>query len=299
MRLTQIDLNLFVVFDAIHSEGNLTRAAESLSVTQPAVSNALARLRAALGDPLFVRSPRGMVPTPHAESIAGAVAEALHLLSGAAQRGAGFDPARSNRVFRLSMPDLFDALLLAPLAADTATHAPGIGLHNFRLPRSEIRGALARGTLDVAAEVALPDSTGLIRAPLLGEPHVCALRPGHPALEGEMTLGRYLDLDHIHVSGRKRGPGVVDLALRALGVQRRIRIRLQHYLAVGDLALGSDLAVSLPRSWARTLGLTARPLPFEVPQMETFLYRHIRSDGDAAVCWLFDRILARPVTPEP
>jgi DNA-binding transcriptional LysR family regulator len=199
-------------------------------------------------------------------------------------------------VFRLSMPDLFDALLLAPLVADTASLAPGIGLQNFRLARADIRGALTRGMLDVAAEVALPDSTGLHRAPLLSEPHVCALRPGHPALAEPLTLGGYLDLDHIHVSGRKRGSGVVDLALRSLGVQRSIRIRLQHYLSVGELVLGSDLAVSLPRSWARTLGLIAQPLPFEVPKMETFLYRHTRSDGDAAVCWLFDRILARPPT---
>lgn len=290
MKLSQLDLNLFVVFDTIYAERNLTRAAEMLSVTQPAVSNALARLRAALGDPLFIRTGDGMAPTPYAESIAGDVSEALQRLAASAQRAQAFDPARSNRVFRLSMTDAFDTLVLPKLFAGLATSAPGIGLRSFRLPRADIPAALARGTLDIAAEVALPDAAGLIRRPLPPEPHVCGLRPGHPAAHGPLTMDRYLALDHIHVSGRQRGSGAVDIALRAAGLRRRIRVRLQHYLAVPALAMVSDLAVSLPESWARALGLTVLPLPFDVPPMQTWLYRHARSDGDAGVLWLFDRM---------
>lgn len=297
MKLSQLDLNLFLVFDTIHAERNLTRAAEMLSVTQPAVSNALARLRAALGDPLFIRTGDGMVPTPFAESIAGDVSEALQRLAASAQRAQAFDAARSNRVFRLSMADAFDTLVLPRLIAEFAGSAPGIGLRSFRLPRADIPAALARGTLDIAAEVALPDAPGLIREPLPGEPHVCGLRPGHPAATGPLTMERYLSLEHIHVSGRQRGSGAVDIALRAAGARRRIKLRLQHYLAVPALVTGSDLVVSLPESWARALGLAVRPLPFEVPRMETFLYRHARSDGDAGVLWLF-RHMTRIATPD-
>lgn len=290
MRLTQIDLNLFLVFDAIRNEGSLTRAAQVLSVTQPAVSNALARLRAALGDPLFVRAGSGMTPTAFADSIAPQVAQALQLLAVAAQPPAQFDPARSARSFRLSMPDLFNSLVLAPLAARLEHRAPQVSLRNFRAARGELRPALARGNLDLAIEVALPDTTGLIALPFRSERHVCALRPGHPMARAPLTLDRYLALGHVHVSGRRRGSGAVDLALKSIGARRRVHLRLQHFLAVGTVVAGSDLAVSLPESWARLLGLTALPLPFDVPPQDTFLYRHSRSDGDAAVMWLWDML---------
>lgn len=296
MKLSQLDLNLFVVFDTIYAERNLTRAADVLSVTQPAVSNALARLRAALGDPLFVRTADGMAPTPYAESIAEDVSEALQRLASSAQRGTAFDPARTNRVFRISMADAFDTLVLPALMREIADVAPGLGLRSFRLARGDISTALARGTLDIAAEVALPDATGLIRQPLLREPHVCGLRPGHPATKRPLTMQRYLALDHVHVSGRQRGSGAVDIALRTAGARRHIKVRLQHYLAVPALVTGSELAVSLPESWARALGLAVLPLPFDVPRMETFLYRHARSDGDAGVLWLFHQ-MARAVAP--
>lgn len=291
MRLTQIDLNLYTVFDAVYRERNLTRAAEALSVTQPAVSNALSRLRAALNDPLFVRAAGGMRPTPFAESIADRVGDALHQLSVSAQKAARFDPARSNRVFRISMLDLFDGLVLKDLVAALGRQAPQVALRSFRLPRADLLGALSHGAVDIAADIALIDTTNLVRAPFLTERHVCALRPGHPLADDALTLERYLALGHIHVSGRRRGSGPVDLALKAAGTRRRIQVRLEHYLAVRDLVLSTDLAVSLPENWARTLGLTYRALPFDVPPLETYLYRHRRSDEDESVLWLFGVIV--------
>ncbi len=290
MKLTQIDLNLFVVFDMIYSERNLTRAAERLAVTQPTVSNALARLRRTYGDPLFVKTSQGMQPTAFAQSIAGHVSDALRLLTTSAQGPAQFDPAHSTRVFRTSMLELFDAMALPVLIPTLARLAPHVELHSYRVSRGELAGALERGAVDLAVEIPLADTRNLIFETILHESYVCAVRPDHPMVGQDMTLDRYLDLEHIHVSGRPRGVGAEDAALRRIGKRRIIRARLQSHLALADIIRQSDMAVTLTQSRARALGLAVFPVPFDIQPLELRLYRHVRSDGDAAVLWLYDQI---------
>src|SRR6185312_10545928 len=131
MRSSKVDLNLFVVFEAVYRTRNLTRAAEALFITQPAVSNALARMRKAFDDPLFVSTSSGMVPTPAAENIIGRVREALQLLDSSTHAGGRFDPATSQRTFRLSMNDLTEALLLPALEDALQRLAPGIRIESY------------------------------------------------------------------------------------------------------------------------------------------------------------------------
>ncbi|WP_220151628.1 LysR family transcriptional regulator [Phaeobacter gallaeciensis] len=291
MRLNRLDLNLFLVFDTIYTERNLTRAAERLSLTQPTVSNALARLRHALDDPLFVKSGGGMQPTSFAESIAGRVSDALTLLQSASLKAERFDPATSRRIFRLSVLDLHDAELLPDLVQDLSHRAPGVELRVLRLPRAELPKALARGTVEIATDIPLRDTTNLSSQIVAKDSYVCAMRPGHPAGSQELTLDAYLELKHIHISSRQQGAAAVDIALRRRGIRRQFGLQMQNYYSVVPIVLGTEMVVTLTRDLARRFGLQARPLPLAVKPLEIHLYRHIRSDGDAAIDWLFSRIL--------
>ncbi|CUH65849.1 Nodulation protein D 2 [Thalassovita gelatinovora] len=296
MKLTQIDLNLFVVFDTIYAERNLTRAADRLSITQPAVSNALARLRTNFKDPLFIRTSSGMQPTAFAESIADRVAEALQSLQIAAQPAVFFNPAASDRRFQISMLDFNEATFLPLIGRALQKEAPSTTLHSFRVPRAELRPSLERGHVDLAIDIPLNDNADLISHTLRSEKFVCAVRKGHPVLHDEFTLDSYLALGHVHVSGRPRGRGAVDIALRRMRLKRNIIFQLQSYLAVNRLVQNSDLAVTVTAGWARALNLEVLQLPIDLAPMEIKLHRHVRSNGDAAIVWLFDLIKDLPVT---
>ena len=297
MKLTQIDLNLFVVFNTIYAERNLTRAAEQLSVTQPAVSNALGRLRRRLEDPLFVHTSEGMQPTAFAESIAHRVADALHGLHIAAQPPAQFSPANSRRRFIVSTLDLYGQAILPGLSRQLLAQAPGTTLESVRLPRADLPRAMERGQVDIAIDIPLADAANLVGHTLAYDPYVCALRPGHPFARQAPGLDDYLALRHLHVSGRRQGEGAVDIALRRIGRKRDVAIRVPSFAGVSEIIGKTDLALTLTAGWAAGLPLTVQPLPLDVKPLELRLYRHIRSDGDAAVLWLFDLIRTLPGLP--
>lgn len=291
MKLTQLDLNLFVVFDVIYAERNLTRAAEVLSVTQPTVSNALARMRKLFNDPLFVKTSRGMAPTPFAESLAGRVRGAMELLAASAHGREEFNPARSQRTFRLSMNDWFEAMAMPALTQKLLARAPGAYLRSFRSSRSMIARELAAGATDLAIDARLEDTTDLLQQKLHSERYVCALRQGHPLAGKPLTLDGYLGLGHAHVSGRRRGAGHVELALKAIGSRRNVKVRLQHYMSAPDIITTSDLALTLPENLTHSLGLKILDLPFEVPRLDLMLYWHRTLDEDPTNRWLRQLVL--------
>ncbi len=292
MKLSQLDLNLFLVFNVIYSERNLTRAAEVLSVTQPTVSNALARMRSIFADPLFVKTSRGMTPTPFAESLAGRVGEAMALLSASAHARDEFHPANSQRVFCLSMNDWIEALIMPELVQKIDRAAPGVSLRSYRSSRRVIAKELASGGLDLAIDVPLEDTTDLLHRTLHRERYVCALRPGHPFVNKPLSLETYLSLGHINVSGRRRGAGFVDHALRSIGGKRNVKLRVQHYRSAVPVALSSDLALTITEKLARSLGFAVLDLPFDVQPLEFSLYWHRTHDEDPANCWLREAVLA-------
>lgn len=288
--LNQIDLNLFVVFDTIYDERNLTRAAERLAITQPAVSNALARLRRSLNDPLFVKAAGGMQPTALADSIADRVSTALQGLQSASWQSTDFSPLTSRRIFRISLMDLHDSMILPDLMRILQDEAPGVELRITRVARSDLPKALALGSVDIASDIPLPDTSNLVSQMVARETYVCIMRPDHPLKGQELTLEAYLGLTHLHVSARPQGVGAVDIALRKHGAKRRFGLRMQSYLSAAEIVRNSDMAVTLTKRWAKGLNLLAFPLPIAVPPMGIRLYRHVRTDGDPALGWLFDKI---------
>ncbi len=292
MNLTQIDLNLFVVFEAIYAEGNLTRAGEVLHVTQPAVSNALARLRENFGDPLFVRAGRGVAPTPVAENLIGPVRQALRQLQSSLDARARFEPAEARRTFDISLSDIGASLLLPGLLAELASTAPHLRLRCHQRDRREIARELAAGSLDLAIDIPALARAPLQAARLLSDRYVCVLRRGHPAARGRLSLARFLSLSHVTVSSRRAGRSYVELALARKNLQIESVLRVQHYQPAFHVVQNGDSVLAAPHSLARRYDVAVRSLPFEVPELETFLYWHRSRDGDPGHRWLRERILA-------
>lgn len=292
MQLQQMDMNLFLVLEAIYNERNLTRAAEQLHITQPAVSNALARLRRTLDDPLFSRTPAGMNPTPLTESIMPKVQQALSLLGGSLSEQRLFDPATAVKTLRLSMNDMAETLLLPRLLERLQQLAPGIAVESYYVPRDQLVKELAANTLDFGLDIPLATATQLNQQRLINDRYLCMLRADHPLAEQtSLTLEQYLQLEHIHVSSRRSGPGLVDIALNKLGRRRGIKLRVQHYRVAPLVVLRTDLALTVPASLANQYPARLFELPFQVPQMDWHLLWHKNQHDDPANRWLREQLL--------
>ncbi|EZH81544.1 LysR family transcriptional regulator [Ectopseudomonas composti] len=292
MNLTKVDLNLFIVFDAIYTEANLTRAGQIVGITQPAVSNALARLRETFNDPLFVRTAQGMVPTPMAQNIIGPVRNALQLLRVSVQESRTFNPQQAGKTYRISMTDLSEQILLPPLFQRLRRLAPNVCIESFLAKRRETTKELAAGRLDFAVDAPLNTDPQVRHVKLLDDRYVCAMRPGHPLAKEKISLDEYLSLTHIHISSRRSGLGYVDLALGKMGIQRKIALRSQHYLMASSVMQQTDMVMTVPERFARRHNLHHVTLPVgDVPALETHLYWHESTDQDPANRWMREQMI--------
>ena len=293
--ISRLDLNLFPVFEAIYREGNLSRAAEVLHLTQPAVSHALARLRDALDDPLFVRRGRNMVPTPRARQLIGPVRQALTTLHTGVEQSRHFDPGRLQRTFRISLRDLFEVMVLPHLMQRLREQAPGVTLSVVRTPRQQIEHDLATGRVDFAADAWFNPGSAIAHVPISDDRLVCLMRPGHPALSGEWSLGTMLRWPHVLVSSREQGGGYEDVQLARHGLSRTVALRTPHYFSAALVVAQSELMLCAPARFARLLrravALDERPFPLTLPPLEVFLYWHRLHDTDPAHQWLREQIL--------
>ncbi|MGO4714719.1 LysR family transcriptional regulator [Bradyrhizobium sp. 2TAF24] len=295
MHLSRIDLNLFLVFDAIYSEGGVTAAARRLNLTQPAISHALARLRDQLGDPLFTRQGRSLAPTPAARRMIGPVRLAIQGLRGTLAGAGSFQPATARHSFTLGMRDLLETWLLPELATRLHAAAPQIDLAVVKVSRRELEMELAAGTIDAAVDVLLPLSRAVQRTRLADEPLRVLARRGHPRIGKQLTLKRYLTEDHVMVSARRRGLALEDLELARDGHQRNVRLRCQHYFAAARVVADTDLLCTLTAPVARILG-EALPLqvlrfPLTTQRFDLFLYWHGQAEADPANRWLRQTVL--------
>jgi DNA-binding transcriptional LysR family regulator len=291
MNFNTIDLNLFVAFDVIYSERNLTRASEVLRITQPAVSNTLARLRMTFGDKLFVRTGNAMVPTPVAQSLIGPVRQALRQLRASVDQLKSFDPATSEKIFNISLGDGAATILMPEIATVLRKHAPHAKAHCSQVDRREIASELAAGNLDFALDIPELEKADLNSVEILQESYVCVLRQGHPFAKGALTLDRYLALDHVMVSSRRRGRGLVDIALARLGRQIDAAMRVAHFQPALHVVMSSDMAVTAPLSLASRYEVVRKELPFEVAPVRTVLYWHRNADHDPANIWMRRQII--------
>jgi DNA-binding transcriptional LysR family regulator len=291
MNLNTIDLNLFVAFDVIYTERNLTRASEVLSITQPAVSNTLARLRATFGDRLFVRTGNAMMPTPVAQSLIGPVRQALRQLRASVDQVRKFEPATSEKIFNLSIGDGAATILMPEIVTALRKEAPQVKVHCSQVDRREIASELASGDLDFALDIPETEKPDLNGVEILQDRYVCVLRQGHPFAKRPLTVADYLKLEHVMVSSRRRGRNLVDIALARLGSQANTALRVMHFQSALHVVMGSDMAVTAPLSLAARYEVVRKELPFEVPTLRTMLYWHRNADHDPANIWMRHQII--------
>jgi len=294
MNVQDIDLNLLRVFDAVLGERGVTPAAARLGLTQPAVSNALARLRAVFGDPLFLRTPAGMDPTPFARELAGPVRQALALLESALAHGPGFDPASSTRAFRFYMSDLGQIEFLPPLVERAQRAAPGVRLESVALDVESLGAALGTGAIDLAVGF-LPGLGGppVRRRALFRDPYVCLMRADH-AIE-TLTKKRFLEASHALVTYRAGGHRVIEEALERAGVARRIALRVPHFTVVPMVLERTDLILTLPARVARVYERQGKfkslPPPVPMPPAEVAVHWHERFEADPGNRWLREQVV--------
>jgi DNA-binding transcriptional LysR family regulator len=287
MNVHEIDLNLLRVFDAVLHEKGVTPAAAKLGLTQPAVSNALARLRKLLGDALFVRTPRGVDATPFARELAEPVRQALALLESALAHGPGFDPASSSRAFRFYMSDLGQIEFLPPLVERVHRDAPGVRLEAVALEVEDIADALAAGALDLAIGFLPGLAAPVRRQPVFKDPYLCLMRADHP-ISG-LTKKRFMEASHALVTYRG-GHRVVEEALERAGLARKVALRVPHFTVVPMILEKSDLILTLPARVARVFErrgkLKALPPPVPIPLAEVAVHWHERFEADPGNRWL-------------
>ena len=293
MNVIDLDLNLLRVFDAVLRDRSVTAAARHLRLTQPAVSNALARLRKRFEDALFVRTSTGMDATPFARELAEPVRQALALLESALAHGPGFDPATSTRAFRFYMSDLGQIEFLPPLVERARRAAPGVRLEAVALEVEDISEALAAGALDLAVGFLPGLGPPVRRQPLFRDPYVCLMRADHPALAQKFGRKAFVAASHALVSYRG-GHRVIEEALERAGLARRIALRVPHFTVVPMVLERSDLILTLParvaRVFERRAGLKSVPVPVPIPQAEVAAHWHERFEADPGGRWLREQV---------
>lgn len=285
------DLNLLRVFDTIYRLGTITKAAEQLNVSQPAISHSLARLRELYDDKLFNRSPNGMTPTPIATDIALNISEALQQTRISLAKAGLFNPESSNRHFKIEMQDAAAASVLPKLIPALRQEAPDMTLQVFQDPRQDALDALVNGSSDFVIDNFVPAHPKVKQIKFTTEQYVCVVRKDHPEIKNTITLEQYLRYGHIHASGRKAGKSYVDLALQSLGHQRKIVFQTQHYLDTPLVLAGTDLILTTTRSIAKAHNLKALTLPFDVAPVNISLFWHASQDSDPASCWMRTRMI--------
>jgi DNA-binding transcriptional LysR family regulator len=296
MHIPDVDLNLFVVFDAIYAEGGVSRACSRLNLTQPAVSHALARLRLMFNDPLFVRRQHVMTPTPLAREIISTVRQSLNGFETTLNQTSRFDPATTRKKFVIGLRNKLEAPFVSALMADIAGIAPFIDIAAVRFERHKLQRELSAGLLDAAIDGLLPLPNEVRREPVLTEHLVVFARRDHPELQTRLASDTYLRMEHVCVTSRRSGISFEDFELQRLGVERNIRLQCQnfatacHVVGNSDMLLtGSDQAASASD---RPLPLRVFPCPFPVGPHVNYLYWHANTEGDPANQWLRAQLMA-------
>ena len=287
MKISAFDLNLFVIMNSIYTEGSLTKAAEVVGITQPAVSNALSRLREKFDDDLFVRTGSGMVPTQKTENIIKDIQNALQLMQKSVNEPDEFDPATSQKTFRISLGDINEGRILAILISKIEKLAPNIKLECYYTARGQVPHALATNELSFAVDPFIPNSKDTNSSKVFSDKFVIAHRANHPVSKiTEITLDEALKLKYINISNRKRGASVVEMEMQKMQLQPEIALRAQHYLVTPEIVRSTDLCLLCSETFAKKHGLSYVNLPFDVPPLEQYLIWHKSDDNDGSHIWM-------------
>jgi DNA-binding transcriptional LysR family regulator len=290
MNLADLDLNLLRVFDAVYTHRNVSAAAAALGLSQPAVSNALKRLRGEFGDELFSRTPHGMEPTPLADRASATVGQALALLRDGLEPGQAFDAATVRRTFTLIMSDIGEIVFLPDLLRFLQGAAPGVRIEAVTLPVKETRLAMESGAVDLAVGF-LPDlKAGFYQQRVFEQKYVCMVRADHPQIGDTLTLRGFTEARHAVVNAQGTGHGMVETMFERAGLAPEMVVRLPHFLAAPMVVAATDLVATVPQklgaAYAKVLPLRLLPHPLKIPAFQVNQYWHRRYHKDPANQWL-------------
>jgi DNA-binding transcriptional LysR family regulator len=295
MNPNRIDLNLLRVFATILETRSVTIAASTLGLTQSAVSNQLARLRDALDDPLFVRTSEGMMPTPRALAISDPIRQSLLAIRFCFEEQLGFDPATSDRTFKIFMSDVGQLVFLPRLVERISRDAPRVNIQTIQVPPSRMRDlALESGEVDLAAGY-FENFDGSFRQQMLFEEHyVGMVRRDHPTIRDSLSLETFLATPQLVYQPTGGGHGLqesaVDQAFAIADVPRRVAVRGAHSMGVASIVSGTDLLVIVPSRLAAACQELAEvnilPVPIEIPSFQVKQHWHERFHHDPGNRWL-------------
>lgn len=290
------DLNLLYVFEALWRDRSVTVAADSLGLTQAAVSSALKRMREEHGDKMFTLVGRRMEPTPHTEVIAHQLLDALATIRASMAGEAKFEPATSRRRFTVRTRDIGEVVCFPPLMQKLQLAAPLIRMKTVFRPINETLSGLASGQIDLALGFLPSLETAIHRRVLFHQHYVCVMREGHPLADTELTLEMLREQQHLLVEYSGSGHQLLERALIEAGARHQIKLRLPQYLSAPHFVISTDMLWCVPSLLAKTLlphfRLIIKPVPLPLPEFEIGLYWHDRYHRDPGNKWLRDFIVA-------
>ncbi|NNG25481.1 LysR family transcriptional regulator [Telluria aromaticivorans] len=292
LNLRKLDLNLLVTLDVLLTERNVTRAARRLNFSQPSVSVHLAKLRDIFGDPLLLPGPRGMQPTARAEELLEPLRQALESLERAVAPTRPFNPAASDRTWRVAASDSSASTILLPAMATIRSVAPSTRLAVLDLVPSHIAKQAEQAEIDIALHTGEGSPLRLRRRTLFAERYVLAGRVDHPHLRPQLTLAQFCELEHVIVSPDGGGfYGVTDDVLAKAGLKRKVVLSVPNFLFMMSVLASTDLVAMLPSRLVRsTKMLQIIEPPVDVPEYEMVMLWHERSHRDPAHQWLRETI---------
>jgi DNA-binding transcriptional LysR family regulator len=291
MNLRSVDLNLLTVFDAVIREGNLTRAAANVGMSQPAMSDAVARLRHLLKDDLFIRTGHGVRPTPRAQEYAAPIRRILDLVMMTLSEAKSFDHLTSHRRFNLVLREYGELVLLPPLMQWLDGMGSGVSINACAVPHKQIAEALRSGTVDIYLTTEPPKQSGYTVAHVVTEHLVAVVRRDHPTAKNGMTLDQYLALNHVILDWPDIPTPHVDQALLDRGLERRkCKMNVHSLFDMPRVVASTNMICSLPSKMAQSFAdahkLKLFPLPLEDVSIPLYLCWHQRFDADPGHSWM-------------
>jgi DNA-binding transcriptional LysR family regulator len=292
--LAGIDLNLLVVFDALMTEQHLTRAAEKIGLSQPATSNALARLRKLFKDDLFIKTSKGITPTPRAIALAAPLREALTQIQSVVSSQPEFDPKTSDRVFRIGMDDYTEIVFLSKLLQELSHLAPNVRVQVRSSTWQKAPKLLDADEIDLALGYFPEFSSWHQKQTLYLETFICVASAERFKKRKRLTIEEYASASHLLVSPKEDMVGMVDELLAQQGLSRIVAVSVPNFLIVPFVLVSTELVATIPSQIVATLtqtwNLYAFPLPFEMPGFSVDMLWHSKSDRDPVYTWLRELI---------
>jgi DNA-binding transcriptional LysR family regulator len=290
MELSDIDLNLLVLFQQLMVERRVSQVADNLRITQPAVSNSLAKLRRIFGDELFLRTSGGMVPTPFAEQLSEPVGYALGMIHSGLNQRTQFTPATLKRTITIGMTDIGEIVFLPALLERLGREAPGVTLNTVRNNATNLRDDMEAGKVDLAIGLLPHLKAGFFQRRLFRQRYVCLFRRGHALDRPKLRLADYKAAEHLVIVSAGTGHGKIDELIHKAGIDRRVRLSVPHFVSVGHILQSTALVATVPERLALKLagpfGLVLRTHPVPLPDAPISTFWHAKVHREPVNQWL-------------